>query len=149
MASRKVTGFVFSIRRSNVFANFFCNGATRMKFTSERRIGRRRNIAVQHDPLHFNVGVRVGHCGKERLCIRMQRIFKYIRLVPELHHRTEVHNADLIGDMFNDGKIVRDKHIGKSHRLLQLFQQVDDLCLNTHVERGHRLVAYDKLRLYG
>src|SRR4051794_21260860 len=49
--------------------------------------------------------------------------------------------------MPNDREIVRDKQIGQAKSLLQIDQQVDDLRLDIHVERGNWLVGDDELRL--
>ena len=37
----------------------------------------------------------------------------------------------------------------RSNSLLQFLQQVDDLGLDRHIQRRHRLVAHDKLRVNG
>ena len=52
-------------------------------------------------------------------------------------------------DVLDHGQIVRDEQIGEAEVLLQVDQQVDHLRLHRHVERGHRLVADDQLRLQG
>ncbi len=52
-----------------------------------------------------------------------------------------------LGDMLDHRQVVRNEHIGESPFLLQVLQQVQDLGLNGHIQRGHRLVADDKLRV--
>ena len=40
-----------------------------------------------------------------------------------------------------------DEEVGQAELLLQVFQQVDDLRLNRHVERRDRLVGDDEVRV--
>ena len=49
--------------------------------------------------------------------------------------------------MAHDREVVGDEEVGQAELLLQLLQQVDDLRLDRHVERRHRLVADDEVRL--
>ena len=50
-------------------------------------------------------------------------------------------------DVVDHGEIMRDEEISEPEFLLQILQQIDDLRLDRHVERGDRLVADDELRL--
>ncbi len=44
-------------------------------------------------------------------------------------------------------QVVRDEQVGEIEPLLQVAQQIDDLCLDQHVERACRLVEHDEGRL--
>ena len=44
-------------------------------------------------------------------------------------------------------EIMRNKDIGQAQIALQLFEKVQDLRLNRHIQRRNRLVADDQLRL--
>ena len=46
--------------------------------------------------------------------------------------------------MLDHGEVVGDEQIGEPELVLQVHQQVDDLRLDRHVERRHRLVADDQ-----
>ena len=46
-------------------------------------------------------------------------------------------------------QVVGDEHVGQAELVLQLLEQVDDAGLDRHVERRHRLVEHDQLRLEG
>ena len=72
-----------------------------------------------------------------------------LRRVRQLHHLAEVHDRDAVADVAHDQNVVGDEQIGQAHLLLQLAEHVDDLRLNGHVQRGHRLVADDELRVEG
>ena len=47
--------------------------------------------------------------------------------------------------MLDDGQVVGDEQIRQAEFFLQVLQQVDDLRLNGHVQRRHRLVADDEI----
>ncbi len=64
-----------------------------------------------------------------------------------LDDTAEIHHRDAAADVVDHGEIVRDEEIGEPEFLLQILQQIDDLRLDRHVERGDRLVADDELRL--
>ena len=49
--------------------------------------------------------------------------------------------------MANHGHIVGNEHICQPLLLLKVHQQVQDLCLNGHIQSGHRLITDDKLRV--
>ena len=61
----------------------------------------------------------------------------------------EIHDGDAVGDVLHHGEIVADEDVGEAKALLQLLHQVDDLRLDRHVERRHRLVGHDQARLDG
>jgi hypothetical protein len=63
-----------------------------------------------------------------------------------LDDATEIHDRDDIGDVADDGQIVRDHHIRQSQPVLQFLQQVDHLGLDRYVQRGDRLVGDDQVR---
>ena len=52
---------------------------------------------------------------------------------------------DPVGDVPDDGQVVRDEQIGQPELVLQVLEQVDDLGLDRHVEGRDRLVADDQL----
>ena len=51
--------------------------------------------------------------------------------------------------MPHDVQVVRDEDVGQPELVLEVLEQVEDLRLDGHVERGHRLVADDQLRIHG
>ena len=61
----------------------------------------------------------------------------------------EIHDDDAIGQIAHDAEVVADEQIGEVERALQVHEQVQHLRLDRHVERGHRLVAYEELGLHG
>ena len=65
---------------------------------------------------------------------------------PRLHHLARVHHHDAGGDAGDDAEIVGDEHEAHGELALQLGQQVQDLRLDRHIERGGRLIGQDQRR---
>ena len=121
--------------------------AAGVDLTSCRRIGRGRNIALQKDTFLSDIRIRHRNRGKQRFRVRMQRVSENIGRLAGLYHAAKVHNAHGIRNMLYDRQIVRDKQIGQSSLLLQIAKQVNDLCLNRHVQCRYRLIAHDEFRI--
>jgi hypothetical protein len=70
-----------------------------------------------------------------------------VELVPvgDFDDLAQVHDCDPVADVPDHGQVVRDHHVGQAQLVLQVLEQVDDLGLDRHVERGHRLVGDDQL----
>ncbi len=65
--------------------------------------------------------------------------------IGHLHDLAEVHDRDPVGDVPYDRQIVGNHHIGQSELPLQVVEEVDDLRLDRHVQRGNRFVGDDEL----
>ena len=68
---------------------------------------------------------------------------------PLLHHFAATHDDDAIGKMLDDAEIVGDEHDRHAETLLQRAQQIEDLRLDRHVERGRRLIGDEQIRFIG
>ena len=68
---------------------------------------------------------------------------------PALADAAAVHDDDLIAHRSDDTEIMGYHDDGHAELLLQLLHQIEDLCLNRHVERGRRLVGDQNIRLAG
>ena len=55
--------------------------------------------------------------------------------------------VDQIGDVADDRQVVGDEQVGEIELLLERLEQVDDLRLDRDVERRHRLVGDDEVRV--
>ena len=64
-----------------------------------------------------------------------------------LDHAARVHHEDPVGDPGDHAHVVRDQHDGHPVRSLQRADQLEDLGLDGHVERGRRLVGDQQLRV--
>ena len=67
----------------------------------------------------------------------------------ELDDLAEVHDHHAVGDVPDDVQVVRDEDVRQPEVVLEVLEQVEDLRLHGDVERGHRLVADDQLRVHG
>ena len=77
----------------------------------------------------------------------MQRVAEDVLRSAILHQIAQIHNAHRVGDVLHHGQIVADEQVRQVVLLLDLLEQVDDLGLNGHVQRGHRLIADDEFRI--
>ena len=50
--------------------------------------------------------------------------------------------------MADHGEVVRDHEVGQAELVLEVLEQVDDLCLDGHVQGAHRLVRDDQVGLH-
>jgi hypothetical protein len=64
----------------------------------------------------------------------------------DLNHLAEIHDHDPIAQILDDVEVMADEHVGQPELRFQIHQQVEDLCLNRFIERGHRLVENDQAR---
>src|SRR6516225_8706298 len=73
-----------------------------------------------------------------------------IDLLPrrKLDDFAQVHYRDPAADVLDHTQVVSDKKVGQVQSLLEILQQVDDLCLDRHVERRHRLIEHHEARIY-
>ena len=65
----------------------------------------------------------------------------------DLADLAEVHDDDAIAHVLHDREVVRDEDQREAVAGLHVLEQVEDLRLHRHVERRHRLVADDQLRV--
>src|SRR5260370_1904038 len=65
-----------------------------------------------------------------------------------LNHLAGVHHRDTMADVSYYGQIVTNKQVRQVELLPQVLQQIDDLCLDGHVERRDRFVEDQEPRLH-
>ena len=68
---------------------------------------------------------------------------------PLLDHAAGVHHGDAVAGLRGHADVVRDDHLGDAQLLAQPEEQVEDLGLDGHVERGGRLVGDEQRRPAG
>ena len=102
-----------------------------MEFASGRRLNRARNISFKDDSF-LSQTIRIGGRNGREKChsIGMTRIRKDLVSFGNFNQVSEVHNADSVGNIANNGKVVRNEQICESVLLLQFLKQVDNLRLN-------------------
>jgi hypothetical protein len=65
------------------------------------------------------------------------------------HHLTRVHHGDAAGHFGDDAHIVRNQDQRHAAFPLQSAQQIQNLGLDRHVERGGRLIGDEQARIAG
>ncbi len=123
-------------------------GAAGAEAAPRRRIERRGELPAQvrecagvhrrvrqRDGRDKGVGVRVGGPVEQRVGR------------PDLAHLAQVHDRDAVRHVLDDRQVVGDEDEGQAVAGLHVLEQVEDLGLHRHVERGDGLVADDQLRV--
>ncbi len=57
----------------------------------------------------------------------------------------QIHHPDTSADVVDDSEIVGNEQIREIELVLQIHQQIDDLCLDRYVQCRNRLVANNQL----
>src|SRR6266571_3820932 len=65
----------------------------------------------------------------------------------ELSDVARIHDPHLVADLRDDPEIMRDEEDRHVRLRLEVLHQPEDLCLDSHVEGGRRLVGYEQLRI--
>ena len=71
------------------------------------------------------------------------------RGVAALDDLAALHHVDAVGEAAHDAEIVGDEHDRHAEPLLQIGEQLEDLRLDRHVERGRRLVGDQHVGVVG
>ena len=124
--------------------------AAGMEDTRRRWVDRRRHVAAEDDAgpgIRGSVLRSPRDGGQERRGVRMPRVLIDRLRLADLHDTSQIHDRDPIRDLPDDRQVVRDEHVGQREVALEVLQQVENLRLHRNVERGHRLIADDQLRL--
>ena len=77
----------------------------------------------------------------------MQRVIEQLVAIRQLDDAAEIHHGYALTEMPHHREIVGDEQVSEAEALAQILEQVDDLRLDRHVERGHGLVADDEFGL--
>ncbi|MPM31800.1 hypothetical protein SDC9_78357 [bioreactor metagenome] len=105
----------------------------------------RGDFALENNLIVGRVELGQGDCGDQSLGIRVVLMGENLGGLRLFHHLPQIHHGDVVGNMLHHGQVVGDEEIGQVPLLLQIHHQVQNLGLNRHVQRGHRLVADDEL----
>ena len=66
---------------------------------------------------------------------------------PEFDDFADVHHGNPIRNVLDDAQIVGDEQVGEFELGLKVFEEVQNLRLNRHVECGDGLVGDDQIRM--
>ena len=114
------------------------------KAAAAGRVGRAGEVAGEHEACPPGPGTdenRAAVYGWAGCCQSSMR-----RLLDD---PPEVHDDHAVGEVLDDAEVVGDEEVGDAEVALQLDEEVEHLGLDALVQRRHRLVADDELRVGG
>ena len=91
------------------------------------------------------IGLSAGGRGEEVASVRMLRGVEYPAHRPGLDDASGVHDVDPVGHLLHDPEVMGDEEEGHSEPLPELPEELEDLGLDGHVERGGRLVGDEEV----
>ncbi|MNL39954.1 hypothetical protein D3C87_1622640 [compost metagenome] len=81
--------------------------------------------------------------------IRVLRVFKQRRRGVVFFHFAILHDVDIVGELPDDGKVMRDQDYRHAERFLQVADEVEDLRLDGDIEGRCRLVGNQHIGIVG
>src|SRR5438105_2423944 len=125
--------------------------AAGVKPAARGRVDRGRDLSAQLDQAAAALDLRVWNRngGKQGLGVRVLRAAVGADAVGYLDDLAEVHDHHPVADVAHDREVMGDEEIRELQLLLKIFEQVDDLGLDRHVQRRDGLIAYHQLRVQG
>ena len=141
IARHAVRGRYLNKRRILAFTALFTLLATVFKIAVFGHIDRVRHLtfyAVQ--PIRILVDNGLAFLKSYR--IRVQRHIENVLDSAFFYYASRIHNDNVIRHASNNAQIVRNKHDRPVDFVFDFFEQVQNLGLYCHVERGGRLVRY-------
>ena len=87
------------------------------------------------------------HAAEEALRVGVLRVAEDLAGGPALDDLARVHHGHAVGDLVHDPEVVRDQDHAHPELLAERGDQLEDLRLDRHVERGRGLVCDQQLRL--
>jgi len=83
----------------------------------------------------------VGYCGQQRTRIPMERQPQQFLGGTRFDDLAEVQHREFVGDEPYDAEVVGYEQVRQVESLLQILEQVEDLCLDADVQGGHGLIT--------
>ena len=108
------------------------------------RIGRVRQISFEQNSCRAALRTGFWYRGQQGPGVRVFRFGKDRVDRPDLDDSPQIHDGDAMADMAHNGEVVCDEDVGEAEIGLQVFEQIDDLCLNRDVEGRNGFVADDQ-----
>ena len=106
------------------------------------------DVTIQAQILDVLKRINKEHGTSIILGIRVLRVTKQFLRLGKFDQLTQIHHRYPVADMVDDAQVVGHKQISQVQFLLQLLQQIYNLCLNRYIQRGYRLIRNDKFRLH-
>ena len=110
-------------------------------------IGWAWDISCEDDALGSLSWVEVGGCGEKGLGVRVKGIAIKFSFGCDFCHSSEIHDADAVADVADDGEVVGDEEVSELELLLEILHEVEDLGLDGNVKCRDGFVCDDELGL--
>ena len=91
----------------------------------------------------------LGHTGQQRPCVGVAGVIVDVVRGADLHDVARIHDGHPVSDVGHDAEVVGDENDGQLVLDLHLLEQLQNLRLNGHVQRGGGFVADQDLRVAG
>src|SRR5574340_326537 len=132
----------------DLLADLACMRTARVEMAAARRVQRRRLVARQADDAFTGLWLDARHRAHQRLGIGVTRGAQYVGRRAVFDDAPEVHHRHLVRQIFDHREIMSDEKVGEAKFVLQVLQQIKNLCLHRNVECAGRLVADHQPRRY-
>lgn len=119
--------------------------------TATNLIGGTCQITGEHDAFAgaLDVRIRDGNRREQRLRIGMLWILEYFVDAAMLNESAQIHDGYSIGDVPNDGEVVRDEEVGQAQLGLEFIEKVNYTSLDGNVESRDRFIKHHNLGVSG
>ena len=92
------------------------------------------------------IGLHGGSGGEQAAGVGMLRAYEEVARRGRLDDRAVLHDGDPVGDLADDGQVVRDEEHGEAVAIAQFAEKMEDLGLYGYVEGGGGLVGDEQAR---
>src|SRR3954453_12105477 len=147
MAGRLVAAELRLEQRLLDGADLLALPAARVETARRRRVGRAGHVAAEDLALAPRAGARDRDRREQRAGVGVARVRVQVLALRKLDDLAQVHHGHAVAHVPDDGQAVRDEDDREAELALEVGEEVEDLGLDRDVERRHRLVADDQLRL--
>src|SRR3954447_3783106 len=147
MAGRLVAAELRLEQRLLDGADLLALPAARVETARRRRVGRAGHVAAEDLALAPRAGARDRDRREQRAGVGVARVRVQVLALRKLDDLAQVHHGHAVAHVPDDGQVVRDEDDREAELALEVAEEVEDLGLDRDVERRHRLVRDDQLRL--
>src|SRR5579859_1015742 len=120
--------------------------AAGLEWAAGRRVDQIRRQAFDRDELFLARLIQPGDGLQQTQRVRVARVVEDLVGGAGFDDVAGIHDVDAIGDARDNTQVVGDHDDRHAQLLAQTLDQVQNLGLNRHVERGRRLVSQQELR---
>ena len=124
-------------------------GAARAKGTGFGRLRHDGRLTLDHGKARLALASDRGNGAQQGAGIRMLGAVENLIDGGVFHHLPAIHHHHTVGDARNHAQIMGDPNDRHAKFLLQILHQLNNLCLNGHIQRCGGLIGDQKVGLTG